>query len=824
MKTTVFALVGASILAFAAADCPNACSGQGICSTNNDFCQCYEGFTGADCSMRVCPFAQAFIDLPQGDLNHDNSLSGGGSSTTATSPNGVASGTSLNPDFRTQGWWERHPSQLYGTGDQVSALTWAVRADEGHFYAECSGVGICDRSSGECSCFPGYGGVACNRTVCPSDCSGHGICRTLADTLPADIEWYQLWEATKSTRCVCDAGFDGLDCSERVCPNGNDPLTTTTTRAEYNNGLTETGEVQNVDVRCKYGGTAINPIVALTYTDPDSMMSYETSNIDLSTATSADIATALKALPNDILADYSVDGTTINARLVSAVKTEFESSKFWRIALTFDSSMGDIPMVGVRADSTFICKNALNVETGFGLFETMENVVPEAIGDGPSKKLIFDVAISTHPTHGYADNLTYSVYGDNFATLTEGVAPQSVSMSGFTAGTAAALTNAALFDREAALVKLDFEGGDGAATGNSDVRSSSVYGLSGVVRYHLTYDPFPALSVSNPTASLVSTDDYWRDTKQVYLSPNGTREVIPLGAPLYFHKPADSTPAYDMRIVIRNSFLEINAFVDNIVNKTVAHSRAELLINDEHIAFINGSFPDTINGVAIGSTIPTGFDYRLPTEFVTAVPVVTFDNITNATGHYISQNATIFANSSFVVFTPKTPIVIKNTGVDTIDVAFADDEAFNQSLVLVIKIVSTSSNPDTYAWKFAGDSSFMDNGGAGYPIPANVSVFYNLHDDDVYLNTASDDDRRWQASRVQLRWTNGADFDQRVACTSGTTNFYYIQIGSNGLNDRPVCADRGMCDSSSGECSCFAGYTGPDCSEQNALARGGSSA
>lgn len=764
--------------------------------------------------MRVCPFAQAFIDLPQGDLNHDNTLASGGSTTTATSPNGVASGTSLNPDFRNQGWWERHPSQLYGTGDQVSALTWAVRADEGHFYAECSGVGICDRTSGDCSCFPGYGGVACNRTVCPNDCSGHGICRTLGQTLPADIEWYQLWETSKNTRCVCDAGFDGLDCSERVCPNGDDPLTTTTTRAEYNNGLAETAEVQNVDVRCKYGGTAINPLVALTYTDPDSMMSYETSFLDLSTATSSDIAAALKALPNDILADYVVDGTTINARLTSAVKTELETGKFWRIALTFSSTMGDVPMVTVRAHSNFLCKNALDVQTGLGLYETMENVAPEAVGDGPRKKLIFDLTITT--SISTFDTMTYMVYGDNFATLTNGVAAQAMSLSGVAAGTAVALTNAALFDREAALVKFDFEGGDGQGTGASDIRSSVAFNLADAeVRYRLTYDPIPAITVTNPTASLTTADDYWRTTKQVYLYSNGTREEAVLGTPIWYDTPTDPTPAYDMKIVIRNSFLADQAFTTTGAADPVAQTRAELRLNDEHIAFINGTFPATHPGGSLSSAIPAGaYNYRLPSEFVTGVPNVFFANASAGT------EGQILANTSFVTFTPKTPIVIKKTGVDTIDVAFTDNEAFNQSLVLVLKIVSTSSNPDRYTWKFAGDSAFMGNG-TGYPIPALTDSYFGLADAAAYLDAGEDDDRRWQASRVQLRWANGADFDQRVACTAGTTNYYYIQIGSNGLNDRPACADRGMCDSSSGECSCFAGYTGPDCSEQNALARGG---
>jgi len=46
---------------------------------------------------------------------------------------------------------------------------------------ECSDQGLCDRATGLCSCFPGYSGSSCQRTVCPNDCSGHGTCRSNRD-------------------------------------------------------------------------------------------------------------------------------------------------------------------------------------------------------------------------------------------------------------------------------------------------------------------------------------------------------------------------------------------------------------------------------------------------------------------------------------------------------------------------------------------------------------------------------------------------------------------------------------------------------------------
>jgi hypothetical protein len=41
---------------------------------------------------------------------------------------------------------------------------------------------------------------------------------------------YSLWDSDKHQMCVCDPGFEGIDCSQRSCPRGDDPLTPSTAR------------------------------------------------------------------------------------------------------------------------------------------------------------------------------------------------------------------------------------------------------------------------------------------------------------------------------------------------------------------------------------------------------------------------------------------------------------------------------------------------------------------------------------------------------------------------------------------------------------------
>merc|ERR1711970_850349 len=118
--------------------------------------------------------------------------------------------------------------------------------DNQHVYRECGGRGLCDRSTGECKCFPSFTGEGCRRTTCPNDCSGHGQCRTDANSFyyigqtPAAAfgtnipdyskangapTWGIHWPWLKYQQCHCDAGYEGDDCSLRQCPKGDDPET-----------------------------------------------------------------------------------------------------------------------------------------------------------------------------------------------------------------------------------------------------------------------------------------------------------------------------------------------------------------------------------------------------------------------------------------------------------------------------------------------------------------------------------------------------------------------------------------------------------------------
>ncbi|KAF1327084.1 Tubular mastigoneme protein, partial [Globisporangium splendens] len=196
------------LVGFAAAECPNGCSGNGA-YMQKDMCNCYKNYQGNDCADRTCVFGYAHVDTPKGDINMDQTRN-------------------------TAGWIlansQQHPAGTY------EYFNLSAKQHEAHFYMECSNKGICDRSTGLCTCFDGYEGVGCQRTVCPGKCSGHGTCESIRElgakaegTLfgiehPGGSAVYDLWDGNATHGCRCDPWFRGADCSKRTCKVGVDPL------------------------------------------------------------------------------------------------------------------------------------------------------------------------------------------------------------------------------------------------------------------------------------------------------------------------------------------------------------------------------------------------------------------------------------------------------------------------------------------------------------------------------------------------------------------------------------------------------------------------
>lgn len=277
-----------TILAVVQSACDNGCSGHGTC-TRHGVCKCYDNWgvglshLSGDCSERICPFELAWVDTP----------------------------------------------------DKIGSF---------HKYAECANRGICNRDTGECECFPGYEGKACQRTACPNDCSGHGRCMYIQNlpfgAVAQDFQHtdffqqepetfnYLLWDNAKTRGCYCDAGYGDVDCSKRLCDQGTDvmdlrPDLTNPAKHQIQNIVFDAHAPTLSEPGGLYGKTfALTFKSKLNETFTTEPIIFPTGPNDLPSFL-LDVEQALKRLPNRVIDDVDVSGSFDAAGSMASLNVTF---------------------------------------------------------------------------------------------------------------------------------------------------------------------------------------------------------------------------------------------------------------------------------------------------------------------------------------------------------------------------------------------------------------------------------------------------------------------------------------------------------------------
>merc|ERR1711998_681110 len=152
----------------------------------------------------------------------------------------------------------------------------------------------------------GQGGLAGQDSCSTNPTATSNVVSRSADTDVMHGYLYQLWDAGKAQVCKCDLAYDGPDCSRRMPPKGDDPLTTRKANMMK----------QAVQIQGSSGAKYHMEEFYMVYHDPYGGV-WRTDGID---ATNDDyiIATrvqdALRALPNEVL-----EGVTVKARTSDTV-------------------------------------------------------------------------------------------------------------------------------------------------------------------------------------------------------------------------------------------------------------------------------------------------------------------------------------------------------------------------------------------------------------------------------------------------------------------------------------------------------------------------
>lgn len=167
---TLLLLLALVALSVEGITCDGTCSGHGACDKTTGYCKCFSGYMGTSCKQMLCPKDIAWAD-------------------------------------------------------------YASATDVAHDMAECSNMGLCDRTTGTCRCQTGFEGVACERMSCPTCTNGRCVSMREAAAIQDNTNFfvattYAVWDADKIFGCQCDNGFSGYDCSQRDCAKGDDPMTT----------------------------------------------------------------------------------------------------------------------------------------------------------------------------------------------------------------------------------------------------------------------------------------------------------------------------------------------------------------------------------------------------------------------------------------------------------------------------------------------------------------------------------------------------------------------------------------------------------------------
>jgi len=501
MKTSLALTLTLALLAATAhAKCPSDCSGKGRCGAD-DLCTCYPGYTGRDCSERTCQYGRSWADTPYG--------------------------------------------RRFGADAQNSEKTGAA-----HQYAECSDAGICDRKTGECQCNDGFSGDGCRYSACPNDCSGHGTCefsselategqlfevssRTPTHIRSTNDRSYGVWDQHSTRACVCDPYWHGNDCSLRMCPKGDDPLTKSV-KNKIGANAEQRNEIQTVtitaansffDDKGEYVG--LGGTFTLTYTDAygqewttrpirvKTQLSGDTLSVDATNDKIKDTASRLALFDkHDVVGfDSPVDGGLLNRNYV--VKTSTAGSEI--------EIVGDVSdAIAANANNKVFLANQNTGEIGVkrALQELPNQVIPSITVD----ETITDVSNTYRITFSDAANA-----GDQQllkcrvdACTTDGCQPRTAGLKGLFqvdgTGVASNLISAATGDLTHYSGSTFYLGGLSTGAENGAKTSPSAYSADTITSSGLTNEA--GAFVINWVQSFVG-DDYGLSATHVIKSANG---------------------------------------------------------------------------------------------------------------------------------------------------------------------------------------------------------------------------------------------------------------------------------------------------------------
>jgi hypothetical protein len=680
----------------------------------------------------ICQFGLAHVDTPKGDLDASS-----GELTDADTT--VVANDAVYPFGTT----ERYPA--------TKDLDGNVLTNTAHEYRECSNKGVCDRQTGTCACFEGYDGSACQRASCPSNadgmCSGHGTCESVKEIAARDFNnVYNLWDEHATMGCVCDPGYSGADCADRVCKWGADPLYFDDAQnIRYSNWTYQ--------FYTRAAGTTLTGNYSLTFFDAHGE-NWQTRPLDWN-ATCETVTAALEDLPNNVIPKDSVrcfqseatnDGITHGQD--STVEPIYDTSMYFhsKYTIAFPENAGKLQQISINKYL-----------------------------DGSRPTLFSDETTSTLSWHIYPNGFT----GENVDMVPDLCEDVLVTLSAsgatgyHTFGTMTAATEK--------LLKKCLGDADGNSANNVDV-------------YDWDYG-----STTNP--HLIKLIDATQDTSIVTVDNMGDADVdyalskYPVSrlcsksdmSGLGYFYPKYPVDPYGMNICAARdppgfyAVLYYTGTVWNIISRAakdygtstqfyVYTTKGHLqLVNPKSAAFVTRQADTTAEKIA-----------RYYSN------VVYFESDDTASTGYLGN---VDCETTTVGSNPTT----------SLDCISKDDYVMLLATQGTHDAVDLAANPV-------------------YPNLYQVKKIGRVDKDNTW--TGVDDEFRRQ--QMVLDYSVNANFYRdtttaQAADTSASVYKFYPPPAANQYHYAGECSHRGLCNTKTGLCQCFPGYSGDNCGDVNAL-------
>lgn len=801
--------VFAAFLGLAAAECPNACSAHGKCGPF-DMCICFKNWMEADCSQRVCQFGLAHVDTPKGDLDASSGKLQMNKLTSGTDPDLVAANSFLYP---------------YGTTEQFPNMAdsrFNILDNTAHYYSECSNKGICDRGAGTCSCFPGYEGSACQRASCPTSntgvCSGHGTCETISTLADNDFNnIYKLWDEQATLGCLCDGGYTGSDCSEKICKYGADPLYFDDyANIRYANF---TYEIYTTSQAARVQGN-----YSILFTDHYGE-SWETRPIPIN-ANCDQVTDALESLPNRAIPSNSVlcyQFTSFDEDVPGYPYLNTGASYY--VVYTENSKSGFNPEEGGNPINSQTAAYSQGVAFGYSAPD-----VSSTLNDGGLSK--YTLVFSGNPgyipqfslnfyldgyrptlytTNSDSSTLGYNVYVNGFSGEDDDLVPdicEGVKVS-ITPGTSTAYDTLVIAGsnvvQDTKAFKRCLGDSDGTTANNVDTYNWD-YGNQ-VPEYPSDYG-YTNNTLQNP--HLIKLIDATGDVNDV----NSADQVDPALQPIPITRVCSSQSDF-LTYIGWTSNEYVGDYVNGwCFNKNPPGFYAVIFYDGTKFNIItNPGGPraadpsGAINYYSSSTTFhvftTTGYLQKV-SPIAYALPDSLYSNTLNV-GYEV-------ALSGYVA-----DISCENNPVTT-DGSTSNyaRECLNKEDKVVLLHVPGST--------YSGDSSSLSAGYSNWnPAYPNIYTVKKIYRDEHESNgaTSGTNLQTEEFARHKITLDYGTNLPTAAALTTADSYSIYkfVPPSSDSIyNYVAQCSNRGICDTTTGLCTCFAGYTGDDCSKQNALA------